>query len=141
MYIILKWRPIFSIEIHSVLPDRRIVKNVRSQLQQIAWYSFCPRSSIIVISPSITTSILQVFFIKTGYVYKLPKIECENASIRDKDVTICNLYDGQNIVAVFLHDQTSGAASVTEVHLFPISKDNSTTSRSHVLQVSRELCL
>ncbi len=59
----------------------------------MAWFIFCPKTSILVASPSRTTSSLHPYVIKNSNVFKLPKFEVSTLSsdqskieVKEKDV-------------------------------------------------------
>ena len=78
------------------------------------FFSFCAQSSLLVTSSCQPATILQVFVIKNGgNIVKLSKIESnalvtqpnqdESVEIREKDVSIINLYSGQTFIAIIQH--------------------------------------
>ncbi len=122
-----------GIEIYLVLHERRILKSVRNQSATFAWYTFCPRSNICVAAPTQATSSLLCFSIRSGYIYKLPKIEydkADGAQIKENDVAVLGLHDGRHYVAVVVRRQQT-----TEVHLHAVSSDQTSITRSHILKV------
>jgi len=123
-----------GIEIYSVLQERRVLKSLRSQGATIAWYSFCPKSGICLSSPTSSTNFIQPYSIRNSYIYKMPKIEFEKGEeidIKDKDVVLISIYEDRRYVAVVLNRPHQSS----EIHLFAVSKDHSSLTRSHVLRV------
>ena len=57
---------------------------------QINWFVFCPASSLLVVSSTKSTSALQLFNLKSGGIYKLPKIDLagdnSKVEVKEKDV-------------------------------------------------------
>lgn len=102
-------------------------------MQPIAWYTFCPNSLVIATAPTPVTSILQIFFIKAGYVYKMPKIELESGVVlkENKEVVVCSAYGITYIAVLLISDDTEGS----EIHLYTVSLEKAAVTRSHVLKV------
>ena len=122
-----------GIELYSVIPERKLLKNIRNQTQSINWFTFCPRTSILIVSPTISTNIIQLYLIKGSYIHKLPKIESDpNAStIREKDVFITTLYGSSTYIGIFSHSKSNGS----DINLYNLSKDNTTITKSHILKL------
>jgi hypothetical protein len=118
-----------------VLQERRVLKSVRSQSATIAWYTFCPKSSVCLTSQtSSPTNVIQPYSIRNGYVYKLPKIEydkADNVEIKDKDVVMVSLYDNRHYVAIVVNRPQQSS----EIHLHLVSKDQTTVTKRHILKV------
>ena len=51
---------------------------------------FCPASSLLVVSSTKSSSVLQLFNLKSGGIYKLPKIDLggdnSKVEVKEKDV-------------------------------------------------------
>jgi len=79
-----------GIEIFNVIPEKRMVKSVRQLNHLINWFVFCPASSLLVVSSTKSTSALQLFNLKSGGIYKLPKIDLggdnSKVEVKEKDV-------------------------------------------------------
>ena len=121
-----------GVETYSVIHDRRMLKNLKSQAQITAWFTYCPRTSLVVVAPNLASSSLQLLAIKPGgHIYKLPKIEHENAEIRERDVSICHLYESRTYVGVILHP----AGNSSELHLHFVTKEQTQVTKTHVLNV------
>lgn len=130
-----------GIEIYSVLHEKRAVKSTRNTNQLMAWFVFCPISSILVVSTSKVTSSLFAYHLKNGNVYKLPKIEIDvqqsKIEVKEKDIQILKLYKEQYYVAVIIHPGESRSNfTSSEVHLYAVNKESGTTSKSHVLRTN-----
>ena len=131
-----------SIELFSVIPERKLVKTVRSQSAPTAWYHLLASDGgLLVTSPTAATNSLTPFAFKNGYIYKLPKIEYEKSEqteIRERDVSILKLHDSRIFVSVVVHGQRSSSNSSTkEIHLheFKDLTSASASSRSRELLV------
>ena len=84
------------------------------------FFSFCAQSSLLVTSSCQPATNLQLFAIKNGgNIVKLSKIESntlltqpnqeENIEIREKDVSIINLYSGLTFVVIIQHPSITNA--------------------------------
>lgn len=129
-----------GIEVYNIHYEKRQVKSVRQMNQLISWFVYCPISSILIASPTKSTAILHVFHLKSGNVYKLPRIDLgidhTKVEIKEKDVNVFTLYNDQHYVSLIFHPGEKSSHQFTEVHLYTVNKDLSTIFKSHILRTS-----
>ena len=127
-----------GIEIYGVSSEKRAIKSIKQMNQSIQWFNYCPQSSILVVSTSAMTSTLQPFYIKPQNILKLPKIDhsmaakntSESVEIREKDVNVLTLYETQLYVSIICHP--ADESDHTTIHLYRLSKDQLTVTRTHI---------
>lgn len=121
-----------GLEMFSVLLDRRLLKSLRSHVQTLSWYVFCPRSSLAVAASQTLTNWVQPFFFKNGCIYKLPKIEYDGTTLqlKERDVSILNLYD-QTYIGVVVHKEDSPV----ELHLYAVTKEFTQVNKTKILEM------
>ena len=94
---------------------------MRYMNQLISWLVFCPFKSVLVVSATKTASSLVLFHLKNGNTYKLPKIDLDEqqsqtkVEVKEKDIQVLNLYNGQIYVAVIIHPPTGWAIMISPV--------------------------
>ncbi|XP_046386131.1 regulator of MON1-CCZ1 complex [Ischnura elegans] len=66
-----------GIELFQVIPERRVLKALRSQSCSALWFVHCPRSSMVLLSSGTQGHTLQPFLFKPGNIVRLPKFEVE----------------------------------------------------------------
>ena len=116
---------------HAQLIQQNVMRVNRPQIPILCYYLIL---GICLSSPTSSTNFIQPYSIRNSYIYKMPKIEFEKGEeidIKDKDVVLISIYEDRRYVAVVLNRPHQSS----EIHLFAVSKDHSSLTRSHVLRV------
>ncbi|KAG8228249.1 hypothetical protein J437_LFUL015056 [Ladona fulva] len=64
-----------GIELFQVIPERRMLKALRSQNASANWFVECPQSGMVLLSSGSLGHTLQPFLFKPGNIVRLPKFE------------------------------------------------------------------
>jgi len=105
-----------GLELFTVLPDKRMLKNVKVINLSVNWFVFHADSSLLVLSSGSSGNMLHPFQFKQQNINKLPKFEVELSPgkgvgqniLQERDVTIVMLY-GQLYISV-LRQQPRGSS-------------------------------
>lgn len=88
-----------GIDIYSVVPGKKLVKYVRSSNTSVTWTITCPDNCILVTASKQESNSLQVWSIRNGGIVKLPSIETGLKLIKEKEVTVVNVY-GKTFICI-----------------------------------------
>ncbi|XP_053606190.1 regulator of MON1-CCZ1 complex isoform X2 [Plodia interpunctella] len=117
-----------GIELLQVLPEKKILKNLKSTSFSGAWFSWCPQSSTVLLAGNNGT-LLQPFLLNHSTITKLQKLELEaGRPVEERDVALLRAGD-VTWCAVFRHG-AGVPPPPTEVLLLPVSG----AAQSHVLR-------
>jgi len=128
-----------GIELYTVIPDKRTLKNVKMINLNVNWFVFHADSGVLILSSGKTGNMLHPFQFKQQAVIKLPKFEVElqpgkgtgQTTLQERDVTVVQLY-GQLYISVLrqqprVASPSAAAAASTgaEIVLCQMLKDGS----------------
>eukprot|EP00092_Neocalanus_flemingeri_P012398 GFUD01013366.1.p1 GENE.GFUD01013366.1~~GFUD01013366.1.p1 ORF type:complete len:648 (+),score=195.80 GFUD01013366.1:551-2494(+) len=119
-----------GIEIYSISPEKKTIKYVRSSSVTIAWYCYSPVNHYLVTSSKVDTSQLQVWAIRNSTAYKLGMVELDTILVKDKDVSLMNVYN-QTFLRVNINQGDGEIAVLKEIQLYCVLNDQVTLT--HVL--------
>ncbi|XP_066482521.1 regulator of MON1-CCZ1 complex isoform X1 [Tiliqua scincoides] len=127
----------------TVLPEKRILKLVKSQNINVNWYIYCPESSVILLSTTVLGNVLQPFYFKGGAMSKLSKFEIElpaapkssKLSLSERDIAMSTIYGQPYILYLRHHSRTSNSTGA-EVVLYHLPREGS-CKKLHILKLYR----
>lgn len=128
-----------GIELYTVIPDKRTLKNIKMINLSVNWFVFHADSGVLILSSGKGGNLLHPFQFKQQSVIKLPKFEVEllpgkgtgQTMLQERDVTIVQLY-GQLYISVLRQQprlsspsSSSSASTGAEIVLCQMLKDGS----------------
>jgi hypothetical protein len=120
-----------GLEQYQVVPEKRILRSLKTLSLQVNWYVWLTSSSILLISSGTLGNALHLFqFKQPGIMTRLPKFEVDLAavpkppklSLLDRDVTVAAIYD--NLYVVVLRHPPN-ASTGAEIVLYQLQKESS----------------
>lgn len=131
-----------GIEFYQVLPDKRTLKVLKSQSITVNWYTYCPESSVLLLSTANHCNVLQPFYFKAGTMSKMTKFEIElsvstakTIKISERDIAMATIY-GQLYVLYLRHHAKSSSSAGAEVVMYHLPRDGS-PKKVHLLKLNR----
>ncbi|XP_063227764.1 regulator of MON1-CCZ1 complex isoform X2 [Bacillus rossius redtenbacheri] len=130
-----------GVELYQVVPEKRVLKLLKSLSYTVNWYVFCPQSSLMLLSLSALGNQMQPLHFRPATINKLTKLEIElpvvpkapKLCLLERDVTLAVLY-GQPSVVVLRHHPRGVSSPGAEVVVYTVHKMLS-AKRSHVLRL------
>ncbi|CAH1123373.1 unnamed protein product [Ceutorhynchus assimilis] len=120
-----------GIELYTVIPDKKSLKQLKSISVTVQWFVWCPKNKIAILA-SAHGSQLQPVSIKQGCINKLHKVETESGRMAlERDVTLATLY---NVPAVLILRHQSGPQTA-EVHVHTLTGPGLAPVKAHVLKL------
>ncbi|XP_068568876.1 regulator of MON1-CCZ1 complex [Cebidichthys violaceus] len=131
-----------GIEFYQVFPDKRSLKQLKSQSINVNWYQFCPETSVLLLSTTVQGNVLQPFVFKSGTMSKMSKFEIElpvvpkpaKLSLSERDIAMATIY-GQLFVMYLKHHSRTANSPSAEVVLYHLPREGS-CKKSHVLNLN-----
>lgn len=124
-----------GIELYTVIPDKRTLKNIKMINLSVNWFVFHADSGVLILSSGKTGNMLHPFQFKQQSVIKLPKFEVElspgkgtgQPTLQERDVTIVQLY-GQLYISILrqqprVSSPSTSASAGAEIVLCQMLKD------------------
>ncbi|ETE68088.1 putative protein C18orf8 [Ophiophagus hannah] len=132
-----------GIEFYQVLPEKRMLKLLKSQNINVNWFMYCPESSVILLSTTVVGNVLQPFYFKGGAMSKLSKFEIElptatkssKLSLSERDIALTTIY-GQLYVLYLRHHSRTSNSTGAEVVLYHLPREGS-CKKLHILKLYR----
>uniref|UniRef100_G3N758 Regulator of MON1-CCZ1 n=1 Tax=Gasterosteus aculeatus aculeatus TaxID=481459 RepID=G3N758_GASAC len=131
-----------SIEFYQVFPDKRSLKQLKSQSINVNWYQYCPETSVLLLSTTVQGNVLQPLLFKSGTMSKMSKFEIElpvvpkpaKLSLSERDVSMATIY-GQLFVMYLKHHSRTASSAGAEVVLYHLPKEGA-GKKTHVLKLN-----
>ncbi|XP_069324619.1 regulator of MON1-CCZ1 complex isoform X3 [Eulemur rufifrons] len=126
-----------------VLPEKRILKLLKSHNINVNWYMYCPESAVILLSTTVLENVLQPFYFRAGTMSKLPKFEIElpavpkstKLSLSERDIAMATIY-GQLYVLFLRHHSRTSNSTGAEVVLYHLPREGA-CKKMHILKLNR----
>uniref|UniRef100_A0A8C2XLR6 Regulator of MON1-CCZ1 n=1 Tax=Cyclopterus lumpus TaxID=8103 RepID=A0A8C2XLR6_CYCLU len=130
-----------GIEFYQVLPDKRSLKQLKSQSINVNWYQFCPETAVLLLSTTVQGNVLQPFAFKSGTMSKMSKFEIElpvvpkpaKLSLSERDIAMATIY-GQMFVMYLKHHSRTNSPTA-EVVLYHLPREG-VCKKTHVLKLN-----
>ncbi|KAJ8686738.1 hypothetical protein QAD02_022532 [Eretmocerus hayati] len=131
-----------GVELYQVIPEKRIVKALKSVSVAVNWFIFCPQSYLVLLSSGTLGNQMQALYITLGNLHKITKFEMEATSVKpgklavsERDVALAVLY-GTPCIIVLRHQPGDNFRSVGSafVNVYTVHK-MVTIRKSHVLKL------
>uniref|UniRef100_A0A8C2XPP6 Regulator of MON1-CCZ1 n=1 Tax=Cyclopterus lumpus TaxID=8103 RepID=A0A8C2XPP6_CYCLU len=128
-----------------VLPDKRSLKQLKSQSINVNWYQFCPETAVLLLSTTVQGNVLQPFAFKvragSGTMSKMSKFEIElpvvpkpaKLSLSERDIAMATIY-GQMFVMYLKHHSRTNSPTA-EVVLYHLPREG-VCKKTHVLKLN-----
>uniref|UniRef100_A0AAQ4R093 Regulator of MON1-CCZ1 n=1 Tax=Gasterosteus aculeatus aculeatus TaxID=481459 RepID=A0AAQ4R093_GASAC len=125
-----------------VFPDKRSLKQLKSQSINVNWYQYCPETSVLLLSTTVQGNVLQPLLFKSGTMSKMSKFEIElpvvpkpaKLSLSERDVSMATIY-GQLFVMYLKHHSRTASSAGAEVVLYHLPKEGA-GKKTHVLKLN-----
>ncbi|KAG1694155.1 Regulator of MON1-CCZ1 complex [Nymphon striatum] len=88
-----------GIELYQVIPEKRILKSIKSFSVTVNWFVYLPENGLLILSSGILGNIMQPFLFKPGAVFKIAKFEVDlplipkpaKLCLHERDVTLATI--------------------------------------------------
>ncbi|EDV51149.1 regulator of MON1-CCZ1 complex [Drosophila erecta] len=122
-----------GVEVHTVVPEKRQVRSVKSLSIGIKWFAWCCDANVALLCTSEGNTLIPVL-VKQKVITKLPKVDLGNPSrdVQESKVTLGQVY-GVLAVLILQSNSTTGLMEV-EVHL--LNGPGLAPRKCHVLRLS-----
>ena len=122
-----------GVEHYQIVPEKRIVRALKSHSLQSNWFVYCPLSSLLLVSSGVLGNCLQPYLFKNHQLIRLAKFEVDIANppqparlcLFERDVTPTTLYN-QTVVLVLKHNvkvNPSSNVASAEIIIYTLNKD------------------
>ncbi|XP_014235471.1 uncharacterized protein C18orf8 [Trichogramma pretiosum] len=130
-----------GVELFQVIPEKRIVKTLKSLSIPVNWFIFCPQSHVVLLSSGQQGVLMQALYITVGNLHKIPKFEMEaiaskpgKLAVSERDVALGILYGIPSIIVIRHQSGDNFLSSGAFVHVYTIHK-MVVIRKSHILKL------
>ncbi|XP_054153556.1 regulator of MON1-CCZ1 complex-like [Oppia nitens] len=121
-----------SIELYQVVPEKRIVKCLKTFAITVSWFVYESQSAVLLVANGTFANAIQVFQFKPNTVFKLTKFEVDwsggkqqkttKTGLYERDVAVTNIY-GKNRLLVLKHHPVTKEQSGAHIVIYTFAKD------------------